>query len=320
MSMNTHQSKHFTLHLLTDGVVAAIASDRGAAIGNAGLIALGGQVLLFDTFMTPQAALDLRRAVEALFGRAPNLVVNSHYHNDHIWGNQVFADSAHIISTTRTRELIASAGKEEFDYYLANSAARLESIRMEYNKADENQRADLAFWIPYYEGLVEALPTLQVVMPDLTFDRRMEIHGGGRKAELFASDNAHTGNDAILYLPQDGIVFMSDLLFVGCHPYLADGDPLGLLSALREIEKLDAAQFVPGHGSVGTRDDLVLMIEYVEHCLQLAQELRKAGGTSEEKIAALEVPEPYHVWRFPKFFQMNMQFLVRRSNETDVNE
>ncbi len=82
--MNTHQSKHFTLHSLTEGVVAAIASDRGAAIGNAGLIDLGGQVLLFDTFMTPQAALDLRRAAEELFGRAPNLVVNSHYHNDHI--------------------------------------------------------------------------------------------------------------------------------------------------------------------------------------------------------------------------------------------
>ncbi len=309
--MSVFQPKHFSLHSLTESVIAAIASDSGAAVGNAGLVKLGEQVIVFDTFMTPQAALELCRAAEELFGRAPTLVINSHYHNDHIWGNQIFSDSAHIISTVRTRELIATAGKEEFDYYSANAAQRLESIRAEYREADHRQRAELSFWIAYYESLVDALPTLQVVMPDLTFDSRMEIHGGGRKAELLAFDGAHTGNDAILYLPQEGIIFMSDLLFVGCHPYLADGDALKLLSALKEIEKLEAAHFIPGHGSVGTRDDLALMIAYVERCLQLAQEIRQAGETSQERIAALEIPEPFQDWRFSKFFQMNMRFLCQ---------
>ncbi len=309
--MSVFPSKHFSLHPLTENVVAAIASDSGAAVSNAGLVKLGGQLVVFDTFMTPQASLELSRAAQELFGCAPTLVVNSHYHNDHIWGNQIFADSAHIISTIHTRELIATAGKEEFDYYSANAAQRLESIRAEYHKADERQRAELSFWIAYYEGLVEALPTLQVVMPDLTFDSHMEIHAGGRKAELLAFDGAHTGNDAILYLPQDGIVFMSDLLFVGCHPYLADGDALKLLSALKEIEKLEATHFIPGHGSVGTRDDLALMIAYVERCLQIAQEIRQSGKTSQERIAALEIPEPFQDWRFTKFFQMNMQFLCQ---------
>lgn len=309
--MSAYQSKHFSLHSLTEGVFAAIASDAGAAIGNAGLVELSGQVIVFDTFMTPQAALDLRRAAAELFGRAPDLVVNSHYHNDHIWGNQVFADAARIVSTIRTRELIATAGKEEFDYYSANSAQRLESIRAEYREADESQRAELSFWIPYYEGLIEALPNLKVFIPDLTFDGRMEIYGGDRKAELLAFDGAHTGSDVVLYLQQDGIVFMSDLLFVGCHPYLADGDPLQLLKALKEIQQLDASRFVPGHGQVGTRNDLALIIEYVERCLQLARELREAGETSKEQIAALEVPESFQDWRFSKFFQMNIQFLVK---------
>lgn len=267
--------------------------------------------------MTPQAALDLRRAAVELFGRAPNLVVNSHYHNDHIWGNQVFADSAHIISTVRTRELIATAGKEEFDYYSTNSAHRLEAIRAEYRAADERQRRELSFWTPYYEGLVEALPTLKVVMPELTFDQRMEVHDGNRrKAELLSFEGAHTGSDAILYLPQDGIVFMSDLLLVGFHPYLADGDPLKLLIALKEAEKLDATRFVPGHGSVGTRADLVLMIEYVERCLQTAQELHAAGKVGKEQIAALRVPEPFRDWGLSKFFQMNIEFLCQRLNNT----
>ena len=80
------RSKHFELHQLAEGTFAAIAKDGGSAICNSGIVDLGGQVVVFDTFLTPQAALDLRHATEELFGRAPHIVVNSHYHNDHIWG------------------------------------------------------------------------------------------------------------------------------------------------------------------------------------------------------------------------------------------
>ncbi len=96
---NFKGSKHFVLHSLDEGISAAIAEDGGSAISNAGLIDLGGQILVFDTFLTPQAATDLRRSATEL-GRVPQIVINSHYHNDHIWGNQVFASDAQIVSST----------------------------------------------------------------------------------------------------------------------------------------------------------------------------------------------------------------------------
>lgn len=306
-------SKHFSLQPLDEGIYAAIATDAGAAIGNSGLIELGGQVIVFDTCMTPQAATDLRRAAEELFGRSPQIVINSHYHNDHIWGNQVFASDAQIVSTIRTRELIATAGKEEFEYYSANSAGRLEAIRSDYkNSNDERQRTQLSFWISYYEGLVEALPNLKVCMPTVTFADRLEFQSGKRRAELLEFEGGHTGSDAVLYLSQEGVVFMSDLLFVGCHPFLADGDPLQWLKALREAGQFEATRFVPGHGQVGTRDDLRLMIEYVECCLETARDLQKEGDGSQERIAALKIPEEYQDWNFSKFFQTNIQFLCER--------
>ena len=106
------ESKHFEFHSLAEGICAAVAIDGGSAISNAGVIDLGGQILVFDTFLTPQAATDLRRAATDVLGRTPNIVINSHYHNDHIWGNQVFAPEAQIVSSTRTRDLIATAGVE----------------------------------------------------------------------------------------------------------------------------------------------------------------------------------------------------------------
>src|SRR5690242_19894952 len=83
-------SKHFHLEELAEGVYAAIATIDGGAVCNAGIIDLGDQLVIFDTFLTPQAATDLRAAAERLVGRAVTLVINSHWHGDHVQGNMSF--------------------------------------------------------------------------------------------------------------------------------------------------------------------------------------------------------------------------------------
>jgi glyoxylase-like metal-dependent hydrolase (beta-lactamase superfamily II) len=100
-----YQSKHFTLEKIKEGIYAAIVTEYGGGIGNAGIIDLGDQTVIFDTFNTPQAARDLRKAAEDLIGNPVSYVVNSHWHGDHIRGNQSFEDCK-IISTVHTRELM----------------------------------------------------------------------------------------------------------------------------------------------------------------------------------------------------------------------
>ena len=305
----TTESNHFRLHPLAEGVFAAIATNGGSAICNAGIIDLGGQVLVYDTFLTPQAASDLRQAIASLFGPLPCIVINSHYHNDHIWGNQVFAAEAPIIASRRTRALIATEGAEEFKWYSANSAQRLEALRAQYQAADEEQRQELLLWMGEYGGVVEALPHLRVCLPTITFDDRLEIHGARYTAELVAYEGGHTGHDTVLYLPQAGILFMSDLLFVGFHPYLADGDQAQLLKALRAVSPLNANDIVPGHGPVGTSGDLALMIDYVEECLETARTLVEAGHASEAELDQLRVPDKYAHWQLPRFYRTNIRFM-----------
>lgn len=50
------------------------SADGGVTIGNSGLVELSGQIVVFDTYMTPQTVADLRRASEELFRRLPDLV------------------------------------------------------------------------------------------------------------------------------------------------------------------------------------------------------------------------------------------------------
>ena len=107
------ESKHFHLEAVADGVPVAIASVDGGAVCNAGLIDLGDQVVIFDTFLTPQAALDLHAAAERLFDHPITTIINSHWHNDHVNGNMVFPPDIPILATDKTRELLATYGQEE---------------------------------------------------------------------------------------------------------------------------------------------------------------------------------------------------------------
>jgi cyclase len=307
------QSKHFVLNSLTSRIFAAIAIDGGSAICNSGLIDLGRKILVFDTFLTPQAATDLREIAKNIFGRIPQIIINSHYHNDHIWGNQVFASNAHIISSSQTRALIETEGAEELKWYVSNSAQRLESI-LAQSPGTDNEKQEQLLWRGEYEGIVEALPLLSVCMPDITFENHLEIHGANGTARLTTFEHSHTKSDTILHLPEEGIIFMSDLLFVGCHPYLADGDPFQLLKTLKDISQFQATQFIPGHGPVGTGTDILLMIEYIELIIEIARTLGEDLDKNEAKIKEMKIPRRFLHWKIPTFWQSNIRFLFERLN------
>src|SRR5207247_5596516 len=77
-----HRLTHFRLEQVAEGAWAAIA-DSDLAAGNAGIVDLGGEMLVFDTSWTPEAARELA-------GLGPvRWVANSHWHGDHVRGNQV---------------------------------------------------------------------------------------------------------------------------------------------------------------------------------------------------------------------------------------
>src|ERR1700730_16505230 len=93
-------SKHFLLNHVAEGVFAAISVPGTGSVGNAALIDLGDSTLVVDTFQTIQAAEDLQAAAIYLTGNSVSYVINTHWHSDHTYGNQVFAPKAQIISTS----------------------------------------------------------------------------------------------------------------------------------------------------------------------------------------------------------------------------
>ena len=110
---------NFELFEVADGVWAAIVDDDLPAVGNAAIVDLGDETLVFDTTLSFQLAQRLRQDARRLTGRDPGMLANSHWHGDHMLGNQSFTD-VRIVSTARTKELIETVGAQRLD---ANKAA-----------------------------------------------------------------------------------------------------------------------------------------------------------------------------------------------------
>ncbi len=309
---NPISSKHFRLEQLTEGVYACIHAEGGWAISNAGIIDLGDRTLVYDTFLSLEAAHDLRNAAEGLTGRPVQAVINGHPHNDHIWGNQVFSADVDIISTTRTRDLIETEGPLEVQDFQAGSQQHLETYKaLLKTESDETKRAILEYYITYYQAIIATLPNLLLRLPNVTFTGELTLHGSKRSAKILTYDRAHSGSDAILHLPDDGVFFMGDILFIDVHPYLPDGDPDKIQSILAQVRELNPVILVPGHGPVGQASALDWNDRYIITLNALVNEAMQ-NGITEDAISMSPMPREYEHLMFPSFYPSNLKFLFQR--------
>ncbi len=299
------QSKHFTIKKLADGVYAAISKNGGYAICNAGIIDLGDATLIFDPFMTPEAAEDLKKAALGLTGRKVKYVINSHFHNDHIGGNQVF-DGAIIISTERTRELIAKYQPLEIAEDKKSAPQELEKITKEnISTMTHHEHEENIMWKGYYEALVTSSDSLKVVLPNVTFKNQLTLHGTKRSVMLLCYGTGHTESDLFLFLPGEKTAFLGDLLFVQNQPWLGDGDPDKWRTYLDSIAHLNIKIFVPGHGPLGTIADIDSMKLYFENVNKTAIAYYQKGKLPEDD-QALKSPPPFDKWFLSNFYKPNI--------------
>jgi glyoxylase-like metal-dependent hydrolase (beta-lactamase superfamily II) len=309
------KSKHFQIERLADGVYAAVASAQGYAICNAGIIDIGDRTILFDTFISPEAARDLLKVTEQLTSHKITHVVNSHGHNDHIRGNQVFGSDVDIISTVLTREAIARNEPEEIKSERETIPKEIIDAQSKLD-AEKNpeRRRELASLVVYLQAMSKSHSELKTRLPNITFEHKLTIHGTKRTVELLPLAG-HTASDVILYLPEEKIAFMGDLLFVNCHPYLASGSPEQWKQSLTEAEALRVQTVIPGHGPVGRSADLSVMSQYIQSLESIVVNMIKSGKPVEQ-VSLEPVPSPFDTWLSPdNFFVTNLEFLYKLATQ-----
>src|SRR5260370_4487482 len=80
----------FDIKPVADGVYAAIAKPTYRVNSNTVIILLGDGVLVVDSNSTPSAARSLIEQIRKLTPKPVKYVVNTHFHLDHLQGNQAY--------------------------------------------------------------------------------------------------------------------------------------------------------------------------------------------------------------------------------------
>lgn len=293
--------EHYVFEELGDGVAFGRARPEGTALSNTGVIDLGGSTLVFDTGLTLRAAKEIRNASVALTHRAPSLTANSHWHLDHILGNQLFSDGP-IYATQRTAEILLEKRTElEGELTREKLEAEIREFEIEARAAKtEAGRATYDAVLRINRAVLEESVDLRITGPSSTFDGQLRLPGE-RDAQLLTFGSGHTDSDAVLYLPETRILFAGDLVVSGNHPNLTSGNPEHWLTVLDRIDELRPEKVATGHGPVGSVGTVGEMRDYLTAILDLAQE---KGEKS--------IPTRFARWAEPDQFTRNLAYARAR--------
>ena len=97
---------------------------------------------------------------------------------------------------------------------------------------------------------------------NITFDDHANLYLGGKSVQLYYFGRGHTNGDIVAYFPAQRVVAAGDNFTIGdATPELIDysggGSAKELPDTLAGILRLDFDAVVPGHGTVGTKADMV---------------------------------------------------------------
>ncbi|WP_010676726.1 MBL fold metallo-hydrolase [Bacillus timonensis] len=295
--MGEFHSTHFTLEKVSSYVYAAVAKKGSGSVANAGFVNLGDQLLIFDTFNTQQASADLKKIAEKITNQSVTWVINSHWHGDHIRGNQTFKESK-IISS----EVTYSKMRGFHPSRISKQKNDLQGLSTYIQSLEKQGNLKLNDQLHFLREIEKSLPTLELVLPNQTFRRNHTFSGTACRAKLFTLGGGHSFCDACLYIPEEKVIFMGDLLFVNGHPtFFEESNPNQWIQILREVERLDFNVAIPGHGSIGTKQDISNLIDYIAEITTVVSE--------NESLEEIEIPSKYKNWGSPEVYHQNIKVL-----------
>ncbi|MCX7974365.1 MAG: MBL fold metallo-hydrolase [Candidatus Aminicenantes bacterium] len=140
-------------------------------------------------------------------------------------------------------------------------------------------------------------------LPSITYKQELILRSGKTTIHLYHFGPGHTSGDSIIYIPEEKVAFLGDLVFIGRDPLIhrhKGGNSFGVVKILEEVLKLDATSFIHGHGEVIDRTSVEKAIAALKARQEQIKALIEQGKSLEEIKTILQVKEPPDVPGRPK--------------------
>jgi 2-keto-4-pentenoate hydratase/2-oxohepta-3-ene-1,7-dioic acid hydratase in catechol pathway/glyoxylase-like metal-dependent hydrolase (beta-lactamase superfamily II) len=267
------------LHEVADKVWAWTLPDGGYGWSNAGLVAGDGASLLVDTLFDLALTREMLAAMTPITDGAPIAdALITHSNGDHTHGNQLLDASVRIIAAKGTAEEIAHGMPPEL--LAMTQTANLGPVATRYARE--------RFGHFDFSGIA-------VRNADETFERDLTIDVGGRRIDLLNLGPAHTAADSVVHVPDAGVLFAGDLLFIGCTPIVWAGPIANWIAGCDTMIALDAPIVVPGHGPVTDPDGIRAVRGYLAHIDEQTKVAHEEGLSWSEATDTIDLGE-YASW------------------------
>ena len=222
--------------------------------GNIAISAGADGVYIIDDQVEPVTD-QLLAAISEISSQPIRFVINTHYHGDHVGGNEIIGKGgAVIIAHDNIHKRMSS---DQFNHF--------------FNETTPAWPKD--------------------ALPVITFNDQVTLHFNGETAKVYHVPHGHTDGDSIVHFPASDVIHMGDIYFNGLYPYIdldGGGSIQGMISGVElglSIAGKDT-QIIPGHGPMGTRASLAEYRDFLVKARNNVQKLIDEGRSLEETVAA----------------------------------
>ncbi len=226
--------------------------------GNIGISSGKDGLFMIDGQYAPLSG-KIKVAIKEISASPVKFLINTHWHGDHVGGNQNFAHTGAVIFAHK------------------NVRKRMSSEQL----------------IKLFNRKVKARP--ESALPVITFADEIEFHINGELAQVIHMPHGHTDGDSIIWFKESNVIHMGDLFFAGTFPFIdvsSGGSINGVINAVNWV--LENAnrdtRLIPGHGALSTMEDL---LAYRNMLVDAKEQVRQAitGGGDLERIKGEKVLE-----------------------------
>lgn len=289
---------------------AWLQPNGGLGESNAGLIAGDGASLLVDTLWDERLARRMLDAMAPCLADAPlRQAFVTHPDGDHWWGNAALPAATEVVALPACERAMRKEAPPRVLRAMTGAAGALRHAPGRFGAVAGRMHAQFA---PFdWQGA-------RLRFPDRTIADGATLDVGGRVVRVLDLGPVHSPADAVVHVPDAGVVFAADLLFIGVAPIMWHGPVETWLTALDALLALDAETYVPGHGPPCGRAEIEQLAAYWRWLREGVAEQRAAGRSASEAARRL-VRSPEHArfagWLNPERILVNVATTYREPGE-----
>ncbi|MCO5057383.1 MAG: MBL fold metallo-hydrolase [Rhizobiaceae bacterium] len=195
---------------------------------NTGVIIGDDSVMIVEAQATPRLARKVIDCVRSVTDKPISHLVLTHYHAVRALGASAYG-AREIIMSDVARSMVAERGQEDWD-------------------------SEFARFPRLFQGH-EEIPGL--TWPTITFSNAMTVYLGNRRVDIMKLGRAHTAGDAVIWVPDQEVMFTGDIVEYHSACYCGDGHFQDWPAALSNIAAFEPKAIAPGRGDALVGEDMV---------------------------------------------------------------